>query len=171
MGLSMATLVEVTDRATHHVRVCVYTNNLQSGQLTPIDLIVEEHFHRAAPGGMGGTKAAGNYSPVLVTQLEAKRNNYAGVCMCVGVLVFVAVVVCVLVCLSLFVCTVCFSNHTQQTDVVYLDAKTDTYLEEVSSCNIFVRKGKTIKTPPLGGTILPGRLGRRGAGREAGGAG
>jgi branched-chain amino acid aminotransferase len=52
---------------------------LQSGQLTPIDLIVEEHFHRAAPGGMGGTKAAGNYSPVLVTQLEAKRKNYAGV--------------------------------------------------------------------------------------------
>lgn len=90
----------------------------KSGQLTPIDLIVEEHFHRAAPGGMGGTKAAGNYSPVLVTQLEAKRNNYA--------------------------------------DVVYLDAKTDTYLEEVSSCNIFVRKGRSIKTPPLGGTILPG---------------
>lgn len=90
----------------------------KSGQLTPIDLIVEEHFHRAAPGGMGGTKAAGNYSPVLVTQLDAKKNHYA--------------------------------------DVVYLDAKTDTYLEEVSSCNIFVRKGKTIKTPPLGGTILPG---------------
>lgn len=90
----------------------------KSGQLTPIDLIVEEHFHRAAPGGMGGTKAAGNYSPVLVTQLEAKRNNYA--------------------------------------DVVYLDAKTDTYLEEVSSCNIFVRQGNTIKTPPLSGTILPG---------------
>lgn len=41
-------------------------------------------------------------------------------------------------------------------DVVYLDAKTDTYLEEVSSCNIFVRKGKLIKTPPLSGTILPG---------------
>lgn len=40
--------------------------------------------------------------------------------------------------------------------MVYLDAKTDTYLEEVSSCNIFVRKGKTIKTPPLAGTILPG---------------
>lgn len=37
---------------------------VQTGQLTPIDLIVEERFHRAAPGGMGGTKAAGNYSPV-----------------------------------------------------------------------------------------------------------
>ena len=32
---------------------------------------------------------------------------------------------------------------------MYLDAKTDTYLEEVSSCNIFVVKGKTIRTPPL----------------------
>lgn len=90
----------------------------KGGQLTPIDLIVEERFHRAAPGGMGGTKAAGNYSPVLLTQLDAKKNGYS--------------------------------------DVVYLDAKTDTYLEEVSSCNIFVVKGKTIKTPPLQGTILPG---------------
>ncbi len=39
---------------------------------------------------------------------------------------------------------------------MYLDAKSDTYLEEVSSCNIFVVKGRTIKTPPLAGTILPG---------------
>ncbi|KAJ9525192.1 hypothetical protein QJQ45_020710, partial [Haematococcus lacustris] len=90
----------------------------KGGQLTPIDLIVEERFHRAAPGGMGGTKAAGNYSPVLVTQLAAKKAGYS--------------------------------------DVVYLDAKTDTYLEEVSSCNIFCVKGNTIKTPPLQGTILPG---------------
>lgn len=90
----------------------------KGGQLTPIDLIVETQFHRAAPGGMGGTKCAGNYSPVLVTQLAAKKEGYS--------------------------------------DVVYLDAKTDTYLEEVSSCNIFVVKGNTIKTPPLKGTILPG---------------
>ena len=34
-------------------------------------------------------------------------------------------------------------------DVVYLDAKTDQYLEEVSSCNIFVVFGRTIRTPPL----------------------
>ena len=34
-------------------------------------------------------------------------------------------------------------------DVVYLDAKTDTYLEEVSSCNIFIVKGKKLKTPAL----------------------
>lgn len=34
-------------------------------------------------------------------------------------------------------------------DVVYLDAKTDTLLEEVSSCNIFTVQGRTIRTPPL----------------------
>lgn len=42
----------------------------KGGQLTPIDLLVEERFHRSAPGGMGGTKCAGNYSPVLVTQVR-----------------------------------------------------------------------------------------------------
>lgn len=88
------------------------------GQLTPIHLLVEERFHRAAPGGMGSTKAAGNYSPVLKTQLAAKEQGYD--------------------------------------DVVYLDAVSDKYLEEVSSCNIFVVNGNTIKTPPLQGTILPG---------------
>lgn len=34
-------------------------------------------------------------------------------------------------------------------DVVYLDAKTDMLLEEVSSCNIFTVQGRTIRTPPL----------------------
>lgn len=34
-------------------------------------------------------------------------------------------------------------------DVLYLDAKTDSLVEEVSSCNIFIVKGRTIKTPPL----------------------
>jgi len=38
--------------------------SLQGGQLDPIDLLVEERFHRAAPGGNGAVKAAGNYSPV-----------------------------------------------------------------------------------------------------------
>lgn len=45
----------------------------KGGQLTPIDLIVEERFHRAAPGGMGGTKAAGNYSPVSLGGRAAGR--------------------------------------------------------------------------------------------------
>ncbi len=48
-------------------------------------------------------------------------------------------------------------------DVVYLDAKTDTCLEEVSSCNIFTVAGRTIRTPPLQARApaRPPRLARR----------
>eukprot|EP00889_Picochlorum_renovo_P007690 jgi/Picre1/34720/NNA_002186.t1 len=33
---------------------------------------------------------------------------------------------------------------------------TTKYLEEVSSCNIFVKHGNVISTPPISGSILPG---------------
>ncbi|XP_057491667.1 branched-chain amino acid aminotransferase 2, chloroplastic-like [Actinidia eriantha] len=42
------------------------------------------------------------------------------------------------------------------TDVLYLDCVSKKYLEEVSSCNVFVVKGNTISTPTIKGTILPG---------------
>lgn len=90
----------------------------KGGQLTPIDLTVEETYHRAAPGGSGSTKCIGNYSPVLKVQLEAKGKGFS--------------------------------------DVMYLDARENKYIEEVSSCNFFMVKGKTIATPALQGTILPG---------------
>ncbi|XP_078436836.1 branched-chain-amino-acid aminotransferase 3, chloroplastic-like [Wolffia australiana] len=41
-------------------------------------------------------------------------------------------------------------------DVLYLDSVNNKYLEEVSSCNIFVVKGNKISTPATKGTILPG---------------
>ncbi|KAL9266890.1 Branched-chain amino acid aminotransferase 2, chloroplastic-like protein [Drosera capensis] len=41
-------------------------------------------------------------------------------------------------------------------DVLYLDCVHKTYLEEVSSCNVFVVKGNVIATPAIQGTILPG---------------
>lgn len=41
-------------------------------------------------------------------------------------------------------------------DVLYLDAVNKKYLEEVSSCNIFIVKGNVISTPPTNGTILEG---------------
>ncbi|KAI4374369.1 hypothetical protein MLD38_012373 [Melastoma candidum] len=41
-------------------------------------------------------------------------------------------------------------------DVLYLDCIHKKYLEEVSSCNIFVVKGNVISTPAIKGTILPG---------------
>ncbi|GMH14712.1 hypothetical protein Nepgr_016553 [Nepenthes gracilis] len=41
-------------------------------------------------------------------------------------------------------------------DVLYLDCVHKKYLEEVSSCNVFVVKGNVIATPAITGTILPG---------------
>ncbi|KAM3403231.1 hypothetical protein ACQJBY_006772 [Aegilops geniculata] len=86
--------------------------------LAPINLIVEDKFHRATPGGTGGVKTIGNYASVLMAQKIAKEKGYS--------------------------------------DVLYLDAVEKKYLEEVSSCNIFVVKGNVISTPAIKGTILPG---------------
>ncbi len=103
---------------TFLVYVSPVASYFKGGQLSPIDLVVEEDYHRAAPGGTGSTKCVGNYSPVLKVQLQAKKDGFS--------------------------------------DVIYLDAKENKYIEEVSSCNFFVVKGKTIATPALEGTILPG---------------
>lgn len=86
--------------------------------LAPINLIVENDFHRATPGGTGGIKTIGNYASVLRAQSIAKAKGYS--------------------------------------DVLYLDSVNDRYLEEVSSCNIFIVKDKVISTPAIRGTILPG---------------
>ncbi|XP_062200994.1 branched-chain amino acid aminotransferase 2, chloroplastic-like isoform X2 [Phragmites australis] len=86
--------------------------------LAPINLIVEDKFHRATPGGTGGVKTIGNYASVLMAQNIAKEKGYS--------------------------------------DVLYLDAVYKKYIEEVSSCNIFVVKGNVISTPEIKGTILPG---------------
>ncbi|KAJ4965086.1 hypothetical protein NE237_016935 [Protea cynaroides] len=86
--------------------------------LAPINLFVEDEFHRATDGGAGGVKSISNYAPVLKAQGQAKSKGF--------------------------------------TDVLFLDSKTKKHLEEVSSCNIFILKGKTISTPATAGTILPG---------------
>lgn len=36
----------------------------KGGFVKPVSLLVDYHFHRAAPGGVGWVKAAGNYSQV-----------------------------------------------------------------------------------------------------------
>ncbi|KAI4341644.1 hypothetical protein MLD38_026342 [Melastoma candidum] len=41
-------------------------------------------------------------------------------------------------------------------DVLYLDCVEKKYLEEVSSCNIFIVKDNVVSTPAIKGTILPG---------------
>ncbi len=41
-------------------------------------------------------------------------------------------------------------------EVIYLDAKTSTYIEEVGSANFFMLKDGVLSTPRLSGSILPG---------------
>ncbi|WVZ56096.1 hypothetical protein U9M48_006676 [Paspalum notatum var. saurae] len=86
--------------------------------LAPINLVVDDEFHRAMPGGTGGVKTIANYAPVLRAQMDAKSKGF--------------------------------------TDVLYLDSVHKRYLEEVSSCNVFVVKGGVVATPATRGTILPG---------------
>ncbi|KAM3409609.1 hypothetical protein ACQJBY_002102 [Aegilops geniculata] len=45
--------------------------------LAPINLIVEDKFHRATPGGTGGVKTIGNYASVLMAQKIAKEKGKA----------------------------------------------------------------------------------------------
>jgi branched-chain amino acid aminotransferase len=47
--------------------------------LTPIRIWVEEKYVRAAPGGLGATKAGANYAASLKAALEAKKKGYAQV--------------------------------------------------------------------------------------------
>ena len=48
----------------------------KGGKMAPIDLTVEETYHRAAPGGTGSTKCIGNYSPVLKVQLDGEKAGF-----------------------------------------------------------------------------------------------
>ena len=109
------------------------------GGLKPIALKVEERYHRAAPRGVGDAKCAGALSFCLgihggergvnvqqsgytcrktcLTWDGRRAGNYGG-----GLAALYA------------------AKEAGFTDVVYLDARTDTNLEELSAANIFVVK-------------------------------
>ncbi|XP_040379168.1 branched-chain-amino-acid aminotransferase 5, chloroplastic-like [Oryza brachyantha] len=102
---------------TFAVFVCPVGHYFKDG-LSPISLLTEEEYHRAAPGGTGDIKTIGNYGSVVNAHKRAKdRGN---------------------------------------SDVLYLDPVHKKFVEEVSSCNIFMVKDNIISTPVLTGTILPG---------------
>ncbi|XP_076959982.1 branched-chain-amino-acid aminotransferase 2, chloroplastic-like [Bidens hawaiensis] len=84
----------------------------------PLNLYVNNEFHRATRGGAGGVKSITNYAPVMKAIQRAKEQGFS--------------------------------------DVVYLDSVHKKYIEEVSSCNIFLVKGNVISTPATVGTILEG---------------
>ncbi|KAK2660067.1 hypothetical protein Ddye_006600 [Dipteronia dyeriana] len=86
--------------------------------LAPLNLYVEDEFHRATPGGAGGVKSISNYAPALKALGRATNRGFS--------------------------------------DVLYLDSVNKKYVEEVSTCNIFIVKDNVISTPATNGTILPG---------------
>ncbi|KAK9271016.1 hypothetical protein L1049_026604 [Liquidambar formosana] len=86
--------------------------------VAPLNLYVEDEFHRTSRGGAGGVKTITNYAPVLKALGRAKSRGFS--------------------------------------DVLYLDSVNKKYIEEVSSCNIFIVKDDTISTPATNGTILEG---------------
>jgi branched-chain amino acid aminotransferase len=86
--------------------------------LAPVNILVEEKYVRAAPGGVGQAKTGGNYAASLKAQMDAQARGYA--------------------------------------QVLWLDAKERSYIEEVGAMNIFFKFKDELVTPPLTGTILPG---------------
>lgn len=102
---------------TFVVYVCPVGHYFKDG-LSPISLLTEEQYHRAAPGGTGDIKTIGNYATVVSAQKRAKDKGHS--------------------------------------DVLYLDPVHKKFVEEVSSCNIFMVKDNVIISPLLTGTILPG---------------
>jgi len=88
----------------------------------PVTVWISDEYVRAAPGGTGAAKCAGNYAASLIAQAQAKEKG----------------------------CD----------QVVWLDAVTRNYIEEMGGMNIFFvyqEKGETVLvTPELTGTLLPG---------------
>ncbi|KAL3363288.1 hypothetical protein AABB24_012532 [Solanum stoloniferum] len=102
---------------TFLVYACPVGNYFKEGT-APLNLYVDEDFHRASRGGAGGVKSITNYAPVLRAIRNARERGFS--------------------------------------DVLYLDSVNKRYIEEVSSCNIFLVKGRLISTPIACGTILEG---------------
>ncbi|HLM47325.1 MAG TPA: branched-chain amino acid aminotransferase [Myxococcaceae bacterium] len=50
-----------------------------SGGAEPVRIWVEQRYTRAAPGGLGGAKAAANYAASLQASVDAKKRGYAQV--------------------------------------------------------------------------------------------
>ena len=84
----------------------------------PINIMVEDHYVRAVPGGTGEAKTGGNYASSLKAGLEAKKKGYD--------------------------------------QVLWLDGRERSYIEEVGAMNMFFAYGSHIVTAPLSGSILSG---------------
>lgn len=63
-------------RPSESYRFCVFTAPVGPYYARPVDLVVEQHYVRAVPGGTGEAKAAGNYAGSLRPVHEAQQNGF-----------------------------------------------------------------------------------------------
>ncbi|KAJ1272257.1 hypothetical protein BS78_06G188400 [Paspalum vaginatum] len=63
---------------TFIVFVCPVGHYFKDG-MSPISLLTEEEYHRAAPGGTGDIKTIGNYASVVSAQRRAKEKGHSDV--------------------------------------------------------------------------------------------
>ncbi|MCZ9308271.1 branched-chain amino acid aminotransferase [Corynebacterium uberis] len=96
-----------------------------TGGISPVSVWLCEDYVRAAPGGTGAAKFAGNYAASLLAQAQAADKG----------------------------CD----------QVVWLDAREHTYIEEMGGMNLMFiygsedsPQGVTVVTPELSGSLLPG---------------
>lgn len=62
--------------ASEKYRFVIFTGPVGPYYSKPVSLWVEEVFTRAAQGGAGEAKCAGNYGPALLPSMRAKQNGY-----------------------------------------------------------------------------------------------
>ena len=63
-------------RPSETYRFCIFTAPVGPYYAKPVDLVVEQHYVRAVPGGTGEAKAAGNYAGSLRPVYEAQQKGY-----------------------------------------------------------------------------------------------
>ena len=105
-------------RASSSYLFTVFTCPVGAYYSKPVKLLASREYVRAAPGGTGAAKCAGNYAASLFPDRIAKERGYD--------------------------------------NVLWLDAKENTYVEECGTMNLFFVIDGTVVTSPLTGTILPG---------------
>ena len=92
-----------------------------------MNLVVENEFDRASRGGVGGVKSITNYAPVRIvfsSKTVIQFTNYQ---------LILSIKYQVLNAMTR-------AKKKGFSDVIYLDSITGKYIEEVSTCNIFMVK-------------------------------
>lgn len=99
-------------------RFCIFCAPAGAYYGDKINVWIETQYTRAAKGGVGAAKAAGNYAATLYPAHLVKEKGYA--------------------------------------QILWTDAETHEYVQEIGTMNAFFMFGDTIVTPDKNGTILEG---------------